>query len=360
MWLALPAIHYPKLVPLIEPLRFNLILTVALEQTSPAKIFVDDAVQPRSAFLLTAEGYYLVGAAGHKAFNQHLKQYIFSDIFNDEDDVVLEFADLAWGEVLDDLFEKRVVKYPRYYYTFETFQLDWRSLLPPDFTMLPVDAAFLARPSLKNMEAVRAGITGNWLSVEHFLQHGFGMCLVTGETIVSWCLADCASASRCEIGIHTDPAYQRRGFAALTVAAAVELAQRKGYAEIGWHCWVHNLASWKVAERVGFVRQLEYMASIGLAHEARYLTELGLALARQENFQAALTWYEQAPDFGWAQVLAGEAWMMLGDVTSALRCLHAALDLGWDHRDYLQYNSRFAALHDQAEWRALLGRLNAS
>src|SRR5262249_2169826 len=146
----------------------------------------------------------------------------------DDDHLVIECDSEDWRSTLDDLFEKRVVLEPRLYYEFERPLLDWRSLLPADVSMAAVDADFLQRTSLKNMPAVTDWIQENWLSQEYAMKYSFGRCLVHDTVIASWCLVDCVSGTRCEIGIHTDPAFRKRGYAALTVSAVVEAARSAG------------------------------------------------------------------------------------------------------------------------------------
>lgn len=359
MWLRLQPPDYATVRPLLDGLDYNLILTAVLEYTAPAQVFVDDAVHPQSAFLSTPEGNFLVGAADNAAFNQAFQRHVTEHIFSEDDYVVLEFANPAWAETVNNLLNSRVVEYGRYHYTFRQPKIDWRAALPDGYVMTPVTADLLARPSLKNSAAIIEGING-WNSADDFLQRGVGMCLLHGETIVSWCLADCASRERIEIGIHTDPAYQRHGHATLAVAATVEAAQAHGYQTIGWHCWVHNIASWKLAEKVGFEREREYSASMALTTDARYFTECGLKQSRQGDYQAALDWYEKAlasePDFDWAQVLAGGAHAQLGDPAAALSLIGQALEHGWPHTDYLRTNALFEPLRQHAEWEALLTR----
>ena len=63
-------------------------------------------------------------------------------------------------------------------------------------------------------------VRDSW-GVEDFLARGVGQCLVHGNTIASWCIGDYAAGHACEIGIHTDERYRRRGLATLAVRATL-------------------------------------------------------------------------------------------------------------------------------------------
>lgn len=124
--------------------------------------------------------------------------------------------------------------------------------MPEGFELRQLDAALFARTDLTNHQRIVDWATANWGSVEQFLAHGFGFVLVHEQTIASWTLADCIIGERCEIGIHTDPNYRRRGLATIVVAANVAHALSHGLRMVGWQCSEDNLGSQGVAEKVGF------------------------------------------------------------------------------------------------------------
>jgi RimJ/RimL family protein N-acetyltransferase len=109
-------------------------------------------------------------------------------------------------------------------------------------------------------EHVTGWMVNNWGSSDRFLRDGFGYLTVRAGEAVSWSLCDCASGDLCEIGIHTAPAYRRRGLASVTAAAAVEHALSHGFTMVGWHCPEDNLGSIGTAEKVGFQRERNYRA----------------------------------------------------------------------------------------------------
>jgi RimJ/RimL family protein N-acetyltransferase len=147
---------------------------------------------------------------------------------------------------------------------------DWRNQVPREVSIERLDQALLDRPGLCIPEHVTLWMTHNWGSVESFLRRGLGFCAVQGRQIVSWCLTDCVSGNACEIGIRTHPEYRMRGLATLTVAATVDACVCQGLTTIGWHCHETNLGSRGVAEKIGFVKEREYMNYVCLADQAKH------------------------------------------------------------------------------------------
>ena len=94
-----------------------------------------------------------------------------------------------------------------------------------------------------------------WPSIERFVK--FGISLVTEGRIVCWCTSEYVSKGKCGIGIETLQEHRRRGLATIAASAFVEhcWARRiKSY----WECDAENIASRRVAEKVGFTKELDY------------------------------------------------------------------------------------------------------
>jgi RimJ/RimL family protein N-acetyltransferase len=114
-----------------------------------------------------------------------------------------------------------------------------------------IDRTLLAHENMQNIAHVRSEIKWMWPSEERFYEHGLGIAAIVDQRAVCWCTAEYVSPQRCGIGIATDPAYERRGLATATAAHFVLEAQRRGIAPY-WECGSWNVASIRVAEKVGF------------------------------------------------------------------------------------------------------------
>ena len=61
-------VDYCKVRPLKKGMEYNLIVSAVLDGTSPGEVYVDEIKDPKTAFLCTAEGYYVMGVASNAGF----------------------------------------------------------------------------------------------------------------------------------------------------------------------------------------------------------------------------------------------------------------------------------------------------
>jgi RimJ/RimL family protein N-acetyltransferase len=262
--------QYANVRALFEPLWYHLVIFSAIEGHTPARIVADDPEHPTVAFVWDkVEGdYYLAGDPDNHTFNRALNRFILDEIYPEaqaderaSSDLALNYAPMAWERVLDEVLAGiNVMRHTRKHFLFQELRVpDWRDRVPQGFEMVEVDADFLKRTGLKQMdERVLRWIRHAWGGVEGFLARGFGCCLVHENTIVSTCTGDYAVGHTCEMGVGTDEDYRRRGFATLTVSATLEQCLARGFTEIGWHCWSANRASAATARKAGFRQTLEH------------------------------------------------------------------------------------------------------
>jgi RimJ/RimL family protein N-acetyltransferase len=84
------------------------------------------------------------------------------------------------------------------------------------------------------------------------------------NSLAAWCLSEYNYADRCEVGIATVEEYQQRGLGTVVGCAFVEEAIRRGYRQIGWHCWLRNQPSAALAGKIGYSLRSEEEIAIGL------------------------------------------------------------------------------------------------
>jgi len=124
---------------------------------------------------------------------------------------------------------------------FETL----RAELPDGVTVRPMDAGLVARCEWRDL------IEGAYGSVEAFLEHGLGLCLMRDNEILAEAYAPFIGRGVAEVGVVTAEAQRGRGLAAIAIAwLTVSLAER-GLA-MYWSCDADNEASVRVAGKLGF------------------------------------------------------------------------------------------------------------
>jgi GNAT superfamily N-acetyltransferase len=242
---------YQDVLPLFADLTYHLSISAVLRGTMPGRVLADDDQLPGTVLVSSPEGNYLASAGPIGDAERSAGRALVQHLAGDETDIGL-FATPNWEQHAESLVPGvHYARFPRRHYALSALAGAWYEHIPSSLVLHPLNAAILARPDLQGHH-IQRWATGNWGSTEAFLTRGFGFALFDGSEPVSWCLADCAVDARCEIGIHTHPAYRRRGLATIVVAATVAHALAAGYHEVGWHCSEDNQGSQGVAEKVGF------------------------------------------------------------------------------------------------------------
>ncbi|MCK4634183.1 GNAT family N-acetyltransferase, partial [Candidatus Bathyarchaeota archaeon] len=292
---------YEKVRSLFKELEWNLITSAVIEGTSPGKVYADRVEDPRTAFMCTVEGYYLVGYDNNDEFNTSLNKLIFERIFagdtvrKGETDVSIGFHPDSWKEKVPIIFQGRIpLTAARRHYVCTELKVDhWRNNLPEGFQVQRIDEKLLGTPHLEIPEHVTGWMKTNWGSTSDFVEKGFGFCTLHDKRIVSWSIADCVSGNACEIGIRTRGDYRRQGLATLTAAATVDYSLSSGFKYVGWHCGEDNLGSIGVAEKVGFKLERKYIQYYACSNEAHHLEETAQAYIRAKRYKEALECYEK-------------------------------------------------------------------
>jgi len=206
------------------------------------------------------------------------------------------------------------------FFACERLGFDWRAAVPPGFRVELADAALLERSDLRNVDRVAGWAKGNFGSLAAFLAHGFALCTLRGDEIASWSVCDCVSGGRCEIGIHTDERYRRRGLATLTAAAAVDHALSHGFGSVGWHCVRPNVGSSATARKVGFHKVQDYHAyRVCIAEADSHAINGNLALLRGE-FGVAAECFARALSAAAAQPVGAVDSKLLASTGARVRC----------------------------------------
>ncbi|WIG58059.1 MAG: hypothetical protein OJF49_000804 [Ktedonobacterales bacterium] len=243
----------------------HLAVTAALAGEAPAELFVDDPLAPQAGVLiLWNHRIYLAGMPTSAAFSQAFaallrERYLPLASETEPFACVITYTPSAWEEQLPHLFaDVASQRAERQYYRLRLREPVQPPTLPEGFVLRKVDAALVAESTLGNHQYLVAEMQSEAPSVAAFLERKFGYCLQYGQELVGWCLSEYNHADRCELGIETHPAFQRRGLATATALATIGYAQSQGITEVGWHCWAKNIASSGLAQKLGFEKVEDY------------------------------------------------------------------------------------------------------
>lgn len=356
-------IENPRLAALYAPLDIHLPVFAVLAGEAAGEVLADDDANPTAALLRCKSRFYLAGNPLNTRFNQRLYE-AFLQIYAGEIPGLDEFSicfSAGWGPVLEEILKARLpLNVQRQYYEIDAHPTDWQKEAFPGITLRAADKDLLTSP-LEDLDDLREEMCSERASVDEFLQKSFGLCPVTEESLVGWCLSEYNLPQRCEIGIATLPPYQRRGIAAWVTLAFVDEACRRGIARVGWHCYASNIPSGATALKAGFHKVVDYPAIIGIIDPTVNLGAHGNTYFWQGQYENALTWYRQALQSAgapaWISWNAGCAAARCGLHEEAFRLLHGALDGGFEDAERLSTSPHFESLRSLPGWDALIRRI---
>ena len=73
-----------------------------------------------------------------------------------------------------------------------------------------------------------------------------------------WQVQDLEVAICCAADTVVHPDHRRKGLALQTARACISYGVEHGYTQVGWHCWVKNEPSNKLAKSLGYKHVLNY------------------------------------------------------------------------------------------------------
>ncbi|NHJ49694.1 MAG: GNAT family N-acetyltransferase [Asgard group archaeon] len=370
--------EFEKAQELFTEVEYNLNCMVVIAGINQGRIWVDSKEKPSSGFLVdNMWSLFLAGNPNNNEFNASIGKILKDEIFpiaKDKEEItygewIFYFENQDWFEkIINEFGIKDPVPLKRYHYVLEKLLVpDWREKIPKGFEMRKIDESLLKQENLENFKEIKRWINSQYDNEEKFLEKGGGFCLLeNNEVIASWCVSDWGVENKIEIGIGTASDYRRRGFATLCTSATTEHYFEKGY-HVGWHCNHENEASWRTAEKVGFVRKKCYIAASGLYKEKDHLFYnawyKGLVLEKpEEGIQYTHKLLEMDPERRHYFVHA-ELLIKLKRFTEAIDALMKIVEIGpsdpVNYKHYLESNKIFLELRKMKEWKRLMESVEA-
>jgi RimJ/RimL family protein N-acetyltransferase len=363
--------EYDRARPLFEGVDYSLSIQAAIAGNNSGRIFVDDVQQPRTAFALTVEGYFLVGDDEDLETLGALRRFLSDKIFtgevfvNGDESMSLAVHPAIWEARLPELIPTHEMeKIERYHYLCRALAFDWRENVPEGYTVRRVDRTLLDDSDVVFPDPLRdwTDFEQMWGSEENFFSKGISYVVLHDGEVVAWCTPDCVAGDRIDVGIITHPAHRRRGLASVAVAATVEDCFKHGFNAVGWHCNARNRGSWKTAEKVGFERICDYAYYYYIYDPVDHLAELGWYYYLRGEYDRTVQYYKQVfslrdenPDYYFH--LAASAWALLDNAKMALKYLNAAAEAGWSNIEWTEQQEEFQFLHNMPEWGAVLAKM---
>jgi GNAT superfamily N-acetyltransferase len=237
-----------------------------IDGNNPGWVFVDSPTRPGTALIWSRgiEGFYLIGEQDDATFLVDLDSCVDAVISPRARELGMRWFEFScdresWGSAVERVFGRRgLVRSTQYTYGLEAH--DYGRLEGP----LPqVDCGVRAMDSdlmtskVENIGFALSKISRFWGAPEAFFRRGLGCAVLADGEIASVCLSAFVADDVHTVDVETEERHRRKGFGERAAREFVELCLKRGLRP-HWDCMGQNVASWSLAEKLGFQRSGEY------------------------------------------------------------------------------------------------------
>lgn len=238
----------PNLLALFDPeISNNPMLFATLLGHTPGRAFVDDTMNPSQCMVRTNEALIFFSQHASQAFLDqgfdHIKQFSYVALIWRSDSFLLHIPKA------DKTIQR--LEFSEYDSNNQFLASIKNDSLPAGFDFRVIDRELLERCEWREEIENFCG------SLDNFLAHGFGVCLMRDNEIISEAYAPFVGEHNVEIGIVTRETQRGHGYAAITCAHLIQTCGERGLQPY-WSCDAGNLGSVSLARKLGFQREREY------------------------------------------------------------------------------------------------------
>jgi GNAT superfamily N-acetyltransferase len=123
--------------------------------------------------------------------------------------------------------------------------------LPVGFELFPIDRQLIERCEWRSDMEFYCG------SLDNFLLNGMGLCMMQADEIIVEAYVSSFGDTHAEIGAVTRAPHRGHGYAPIACAYLIRACEQRGY-HAYWSCDADNMASIRVARKLGFRQEKAY------------------------------------------------------------------------------------------------------
>lgn len=255
---------YHSARPVFAGLEHCIPVWAVLEGSSPGRVLVDSASEPRLGIIWGAWGYYYLGGQPVEVESAREirtlldKDLVPASVALGERGLVLYPApgdcEVLAGEVLSGRSPLQIFR-RHFRFNPDQFRISpaWQAQSRTETVLHRIDAALLDRPG----QALVGELEATWGSKVSFLQHGLGFCLLSQDELASACYAVFVAGGRAEVSVFTAEVFRRQGLATRVSAAFIDSCLELGLVP-NWECFWDNTASDALARKLGYEQAVDY------------------------------------------------------------------------------------------------------
>ena len=220
---------------------------------------VAEGIQEGDIFTNSVNGYEKVLFWTHSGFaylSGNVDEYFMEDIYelmvNRNKSNTRRFLLMTQNKDIQEFFEQKddVMREKRYLFEYSGHEEVAVPFLPDGYELKEIDNQLLKKISGKIVPSLF------WKEKNDFLVKGKGYCIVHGNDIASWAFSAAVSSKEIDIGIETSSKYKQQGLGIIVAKKMIQYVFEQSKKPV-WACHYKNVASEKMAEKLGFIKVTE-------------------------------------------------------------------------------------------------------
>ncbi|WP_337103331.1 GNAT family N-acetyltransferase [Paenibacillus sp. YIM B09110] len=255
--------QFLKAIPLLENGHPHPEVLSILENNNPGWVFSDRADAPKTALVWSKgmKGHYLIGDETNEFFLSKLDEFVTKNIAPRMKELGMNYFEVSghhnnWD--LKSLFASRELQQPWDQIVYESTRFEAHMLNPHgNFRAVNLRSQEWKMSDFSNKGFVYDHINQFWEAEEDFYEKGYGYAAIEDSEVIGVCYSSFVTKEMHAVGIETLPQCQQRGAGTYLATLVVNDIVQNGYT-CYWDCSLSNVASKKLALRLGFKQIHQY------------------------------------------------------------------------------------------------------
>lgn len=229
------------------------LIAAVLNGSQRGKIFADDAGNPKIIFVLTHSGFsqcfLLQDGALSESFIRFLSESAeipsYFHIYDSRETFAVSLQEIG---LVVKLRERQQLRFLA------------KDFIKPDALAPGYKPADCAQVAFNQFDSFKLDLESRfWSSASDFINNGCGKCILNSADLpVSICYSACIADGISEIDVLTLPEYRGKGFGRIATQISINALISKNL-QANWDCFSGNIASLKIAKRIGFELIKKYL-----------------------------------------------------------------------------------------------------
>lgn len=185
-------------------------------------------------------------------YNEHFLNSVYGLFLSEDCEISRRFILFVADEKVKEFFltKDRIILEKRYFFEYQKGVLSNNRVLPANLKICEINNDLF--------DKIQGNVTPlfSWCNSTEFLKNGKGYCIVDGATVAAWAFTAAISSDEIDIGVETRKDYQYLGLGTIVAEKMVQYCFQQHKRPV-WACHSNNLASQKLANKIGFERTTE-------------------------------------------------------------------------------------------------------